>query len=352
MQRRDFLSLLTGSAVATALPVRAATTTPVLAAWAEELHGTRRYFAGRLDGRAIELPARGHALVPHPREHTIAYVCARRPGEYLFRFDTVSGALLNRVDVDDTHRFEGHAVIDNAHDRLVATESELENGEGRLGIYAADSLAKLDEWPTHGIGPHELIWLARDVLVVANGGILTLPETGRMKRNLDSMEPSLVTLDARDGHKLAAFTLPDRKLSIRHLALAADGTLGVALQYEGANATPLLAVLRDQSLRLVDVPEDLAPRLGGYAAAVAACGDRFAVSCTHGDCVVMWDTRGRYVGHVAMRKPAGIVRDGAAWLVSNEFGELWRIHAEHGQILERRTITGRRWDNHMASATA
>jgi hypothetical protein len=347
MKRRTFLSLITAGAAAAGLPAGAARPAPVLSAWAESETGQRRYFAGRIDGPPIALPARGHALLAHPRRADVAYVCARRPGAYLLRFNPATGRLLDRVDVDDDRRFEGHAVIDVARNRLLTTESELEHGAGRIGIYNADTLAPLGEWSTHGIGPHELLCFGRDVIAVANGGILTLPETGRVKRNLDTMEPSLVLLDARDGRRLAAFTLPDRKLSIRHLAVAEDGVLGVALQNEGQGTAPLLALLRDGRLVAAQTDAPTAELIGGYAASVAACGERFAVTCTRGDRIAVWDTGGRYRGAVAMRKPAGIVTVGSEWLVSNEFGELWRIDAERLRVNARHAWPRYRWDNHL-----
>jgi hypothetical protein len=348
MKRRTFLSLIAAGAAAAVLPAGAARPVPVLSAWAEDEAGRRRYFAGRIGGPSIALPARGHALLARPRRADVAYVCARRPGAYLLRFNPATGRLLDRVDVDDDRRFEGHAVIDAARNRLLTSESELEHGAGRIGIYDADTLARLGEWSTHGIGPHELIWLERDVLAVANGGILTLPETGRLKRNLDSMEPSLALLDARDGRLLSAFTLPDRKLSIRHLARAADGTLGIAMQHEADGAAPLLALLRDGRLRIAHTGAALAQRLDGYAASIAACGDRFALACTRGDVVAVWDTAGRHCGVVPMRKPAGIAGLGNEWLASNEFGELVRIRADDLSVIARSQTSERRWDNHLA----
>jgi uncharacterized protein len=347
MDRRGFLSLF--ALCIAPCQVRADRDVRVLSAWATGEGTARRYLAGRAQtaNGALALPARGHAVVAHPTKANVAYVCARRPGEYLIRFDCVTGKREAEFEADELHRFEGHAVVDAARNRLFTTESEHEWGRGRIGVYDADSLQRLDEWTSHGVGPHELVWFSRDVLAVANGGILTLPETGRVKRNLDTMEPSLVLLDARDGRRLGSFTLPDRRLGIRHLACADDGTLGIALQIEGDAVAPTLALLREGALHLADVTASTAQRMNGYGAAVAANGDRFAVTCTRGDRIAVWDTRGRYCGDVAMRKPSGIAPAGSDWIVSNEFGELWRIHAASLRVLERQVVVGRLWDNHL-----
>ncbi|HKQ30305.1 MAG TPA: DUF1513 domain-containing protein [Burkholderiales bacterium] len=348
MQRRDFLALLAVGA----LPVSSAAERAevrLLSAWAADEDGMRRFFAGRTGiNAALALPARGHAVFTHPLNSSIAYVCARRPGEYLIRFDSITGKLLAQTEPDDQRRFEGHAVIDVPRNRLLATESELDQGQGRIGLYDADSLQPLGEWPSGGIGPHELLWLERNMLAVANGGILTLPETGRIKRNLDAMEPSLVLLDGHDGRRLAKFTLPDRRLGIRHLARAADGTLGVALQVEGNVIAPPLALWRAGTFRLAEADIAVAQSLGGYGAAIAAHGDRFAVTCTRGDRVSVWDTRGRHCGSIAMRKPSGIAALKTGWMVSNEFGECWHVRAGDLHVVERYLAAGRRWDNHLS----
>lgn len=216
-------------------------------------------------------------------------------------------------------------------------------------MYDTDTLERLGEWPTHGIGPHDLLWHDDDVIAVANGGILTLPETGRSKRNLDTMEPSLALLDARDGRLLAAYTLADHRLSIRHLARTEDDTLGFALQYESDTFAPLLATLRSGVLRLADSSAELARRLNGYAASVAAWGDRFAVTCTRGDRIAVWDSRGCHRGEVEITKPAGITRYGDGWLVSNGYGELWKIDAETLRIAKYDRVPDRQWDNHLSA---
>ena len=60
-------------------------------------------------------------------------------------------------------------------------------------------------------------------LAVANGGILTLPETGRVKRNLATMDSSLALIDPLSGAVTEQFRLPDRYMSIRHPGRSAHG---------------------------------------------------------------------------------------------------------------------------------
>jgi hypothetical protein len=66
--------------------------------------------------------------------------------------------------------------------------------------------------------PHELLLDADGSLVVANGGIPALPETGRLKIHMDRMDASLVRLDTRTGALRGQWRLADKRLSLRHIA--------------------------------------------------------------------------------------------------------------------------------------
>lgn len=97
-----------------------------------------------------------------------------------------------------------------------------------------DALAKQAEWRTDGIEPHDARFDASGRLLVANGGILRA--AGDKKRDLDDMNSSLVRLDIASREKLGQWRVPDRRLSLRHPAIAADA--------------PLLAVLDGERLEI------------------------------------------------------------------------------------------------------
>lgn len=318
----------------------------LLSAWAErDKTDVLTYFAGRVDGAAVPLPARAHAVLPDPTSTNACFVVARRPGEYLLRVDLARNRVSAQHEVDDAYCFAGHAIVDRARGRVLATEIDTLTGGGRIGVYDAATLRPLAVYSSHGVGPHELLMLGRNTLAVANGGIVELPETGRSKRNLDVMTPSLVLIDAHDGTLRSQFALSEPRASIRHLALARDGTLGMALQTEGAQEMPLLAILRNGSLSLAERPPQ---PLARYGAGISTCGNRFAVTCTRGNIVAVWGSDGGFVGVVSMQRPSGIAPDSrqAGWLVSNELGEIVRIDAER---LQSRVVAhaSRLWDNHL-----
>jgi len=87
-----------------------------------------------------------------------------------------------------------------------------------------------------------------------------------------------------------------------------------------------------------------------YGAAIAACGDRFAVTCPQNDRVQVWDSAGVAVGTVPMPKPSGITARGGAFIVSSETGIVLRIDARTlaAQADEALSRPARLWDNHFA----
>lgn len=85
----------------------------------------------------------------------------------------------------------------------------------------------------------------KETLVIANGGIETHPETGRTKLNIATMRSNLSYI-ALDGAVVAQVELgPDhRRNSIRHLAVAENGEVAFAMQWQGdlTDDLPLLGV--------------------------------------------------------------------------------------------------------------
>ena len=161
-----------------------------------------------------------------------------------------------------------------------------------------DGAAHRAEWPTHGIDAHELVWDAMNEhgLIVANGGVPTQPETGRVKRHLERMDSSLVRLDARDGTLSGQWRLEDPRLSLRHMAWNAEArALGIALQAEHDDEqakarAPVLARFDGHSLGPVSAPVPLA----GYGGDIAALGNTFAVSCPRAQGVALYGAGGAW----------------------------------------------------------
>jgi uncharacterized protein len=349
LDRRAFLgacaALLASPALARAatgdVPVRLA------AAWQAE-HGYQVGIleqAGDLAGglhirAAIDMPTRAHALLQEPGGTLLAI--ARRPGDWLLRWDAQGKPLAWRW-IEPRRAFTGHVVSDG-HTLYVA-ETDLDTGLGLIGVRDAKTLEKRAEWPTHGIDPHQLLWDASHpgTLIVANGGVPTQPETGRVKRDLEQMDSSLVRIDARTGERLGQWKLADRRLSLRHLAW--NGTrLGIALQAEhdaaeAKAAAPVLAVFDGDSLKPVAAPQALA----GYGGDVAPAGDGFAVSCPRAQGIALFASDGTWQGLIPLAEACALAAAADQVWVG---GRLQTLTLKAAMPAAQAPIPGIRLDNH------
>ncbi|WP_170332213.1 DUF1513 domain-containing protein [Ruegeria arenilitoris] len=296
--RRSFLAGLAASSV-----------TP-LRGWASV--GAPDYLAAALfpDGRyrlaglstggeilfSLPLPARGHAAAAHPiRAQAVAF--ARRPGTFALVIDCATGTELGRLTAPNGRHFYGHGVFSPDGARLFTTENDYEAGEGVIGIWDAADYKRLGEFPSGGVGPHDMRLMPDgQTLVIANGGIETHPDMGRTKLNLPTMQPRLSYLDL-NGTVLEQVELPQaqHKNSIRHLAVRQDGLVAFAMQWQGDKTQhpPLLGLhRRGEAPHLLSAPEAEQSSLQGYAGSVAFSGEgeTVAITCPRGNALHQYST--------------------------------------------------------------
>lgn len=259
----------------------------------------------------LDVPTRAHGLL-HEQSGSVLAV-ARRPGDWLLRLDE-QGRARNWRWIEPGRAFAGHILASADGATVYTTEIDLETGAGLIGVREGATLAKLDEWFSHGLDPHQLVWDATrpGAFIVANGSVPTRPETGRIKLDLVRMDSSLVRLDSASGKLLGQWRLPDTRLSLRHLAWN-GARLGVALQAEHDNpaeklSAPVLAILENDALRTLD-----APNLDGYGGSIAAHGNGFAVSCPRSQGVALFDMQG-YRDFLALNE---------ACPLADKMGRLW-----------------------------
>lgn len=367
--RRAFLAAGGAGALAALPALRAATrrlggTDDVFLSASDDLDG--RHFVTATDARgaklfSLEVEERCHGCVVDPRRPDRAIVVARRPGTVAYDVDLAQGAIRRVVRSAPERHFFGHAVFALDGGVLYTTENDRTRNAGLVVVRDAGDLRVLAELPTHGVGPHELLLLPDGrTLVVANGGIVTDVVAGNGRRrdlNLAEMDPSLVYLDAPSGRLLARVRPDDHQASVRHLALAADGTVGIALQYAGpeTNPYPVAAFHRgEERLRTVDVPRASRVRMRRYAASIAiAPSGVAAVTCPRGDLVALFDAAsGGLLAELEIRDAGGVATtaDGTAFVVSTGFGELHRIDARTLEPVGPVRRAGEtRWDNHLTT---
>lgn len=353
--RRGFLAgLLAASAIPSLSWADAGS--PAYLAAAREADGTFAMFGLNALGQdifRIPLPARGHAACAHPMvPEAVAF--ARRPGTYALVMNCVSGAVSARMQAPVGRHFNGHGVYLSDGDTLCTPENDYVNGRGVIGFWSRKAgYRRIGEVPTGGIGPHDLKRLPdSDVLVVANGGILTHPDKGREKLNLATMRPNLAYIDPQSGI-LEKIELDAglHQNSIRHLDIHADGTVAFAMQWQGdkTDSVPLLGLhQRGQSARLLQAPFSLQMGLNGYAGSVSynGTGDMLAITSPRGGQVHFYDAGGDFIGNWKRRDVCGLRAMGDGFLASDGNGALHRITVEGGKPL---TVTPRAWDNHIVS---
>ena len=353
--RRGFLASLMAAATLPSLTWADAGSPAFLAAAAEP-EGGYALFGLTPEGAEtfrIPLPARGHAGAGHPhRAEAVAF--ARRPGTYVLVIDCVRGTVSTTLHAPKGSHFSGHGTFSATGDTLYTCEVDDVTGDGRIGVWYTDrGYARAGAFASGGIGPHEMLRLpGRDILVVANGGILAALDDDRTKLNLDTMRPNLTYLTGR-GTPLDRMDLPRdlHRNSIRHLAVTADGTVAFAMQWEGDESVnaPLLGLHRlGQTPILCDVPEPLAPRLKGYAGSVAFAGDdrSVAITCPKGGLVVTFDDHGDYIDMLARPDVCGIGRAADGFVATDGLGGVIALSGDAPRPLGH---FSRYWDNHLVA---
>lgn len=370
IDRRRLLGLLAGTAVVT----------PTLAYGRDTLPGqpSALYLSSRGDGRGgffvsgfrtegggrfdLPLPGRGHAVAPRPGQAE-AVVFARRPGSFALALDLRSGRLRHSIAAAPGRHFYGHGVFSADGRTLFTSENDYEAGTGVIGIRdAADGYRQIGEIPSHGIGPHDLRLLSDGrTLAVANGGVLTHPDSGRAKLNLPEMSPSLAYVEAASGRLLAEHRLPPalHRLSIRHLAVGPRDEVAIALQYEGprSDLVPLVALhAGGGEIGLLTAPDRVLRRMRNYcgSAALDSGGEILGASCPRGGIVTFWQLRERrYLGAVELADGCGIAAAEAsgAFLLTSGSGEVVLYRPAERSLEPIATGFGGRvqWDNHLTA---
>lgn len=309
------------------------------------------YFLNGLDALGaslfqIPLPGRGHAAAAHPtRAEAVAF--ARRPGTFALVIDCATGSVRHRLSPPEGMQFNGHGAYSGDGAFLMTSEVVAEGSEGRIGLWDTRSYTRLADWPSHGIGPHEIKRLADGRLVVANGGIQTDP-VDRTKLNLPDMRPNL-TLLSEDGALLDQVDLPDlHQNSIRHLALQGD-TIAFAMQWEGDPAAPVpqLGLWTPGRAPVLCPPKEAeAFTMKGYAGSIAATADRILITSPKGGAAMIFAADGSPVATHLRADLCGAATVARGFVVTDGGGAVW---AADDKGLTPLASNPTQWDNHLVA---
>jgi hypothetical protein len=336
--RRRFVTALAALPLLPLHALAACERTTLAAAWDD---ASGRHWIGLMDvdpsgahmREAIEVPTRAHGIACCGDGSVLAV--ARRPGEWMLRWRPATPPRWQWVEED--RRFCGHMLPAPGQDALFTTELDLDSGQGRLVRRNPGTLAVESVWDTHGRDPHDLEWLGDGTLLVANGGVETRPESGRVKHDLAHMDSSLARIDARTGALLGQWRLDDRRLSLRHLARHKSGTVGIALQAEHDEASsraaaPLFAVLDLGTGTLAPAPAMRSD--SGYAGDVAAVREGWLLTCPKDDYVVLVPLS----GHSPVRHP---IAEGCAIAIEGTGRHAWVLGSARLLTIDWPEVEGR-----------
>jgi uncharacterized protein len=293
----------------------------------------------------VPLPARGHGVATGGIDGwSVAF--ARRPGTFALAFDASGRQEPKLFHAPEGRHFFGHGLFADSGRLLLATENAFETGDGMIGLYdATDSFRRIGEWSTCGIDPHDMLVLPDgQTLCVANGGILTHPDSGRQKLNLATMETSIAFVDIATGDRRAVQTLPPhlQRLSLRHMALDGGGQVWIGGQFEGPQdkKPPLIArVGLDRPLETVTIDDNALAALSNYVGSVAASRDgrRIAFTSPEGGAAIVIDAKtAKIVENTMIERVCAVASATYGFVMASETGQ-W-ANTKHGLA----------WDNHSA----
>ena len=297
----------------------------------------------------VALPARAHGMAfSKATGRTVAF--ARRPGTYAMIFDPQRRQEPIVITSPEGRHFYGHGAFSPDGRLLYASENDFDGNRGMIGLYdATGRFARIGEYQTYGVGPHDMT-VSDDgrFLVVANGGIETHPDFGRAKLNLDDMQPSLTLIEAATGALVEKHVLPARwsQVSTRHVDIDASGRIWFACQYEGhrGDQPPLVGFFgKGEDLTFVPLPEQTTRSLGNYVGAIAVNRRQGLVGVTSpvGGTAVTLDARTGAVLEVRhVDDAAGIAAAAKGFAVSSYRGDFLGTHSDVA------------WDQHIVGIAA
>lgn len=312
---------------------------------------------GKIFGARVPMRAHGCAIDPTDPQRVLFF--ARRPGTLAFELRRDSMQVRTLFETQAGQHLAGHGLFSRDGQLLYTPEHDYERVRGVIVVRDARNFSIVNQIDTRGIDPHEVAWLPDGrSLLVANGGIMTHPRSYRRKLNIPTMDPSLCVIDAASGECREQWRLPDHLLSIRHMAVAGDGSAAVGLQYEGesANAPGIAALYQPGSgLKLLTAPVAERPVFRGYVASIALSeqSDLIAAACPYGKGVACWSLRNsRYAGFLRAGETYGLSRlDDGSVVASQRDGSAYAVGQSRlrSHFLKLDTQKPIRWDDHWVA---
>jgi len=305
---------------------------------------------------------RGHGLSQNPTRPEQVIMFARRPGTIGLSINVLGDEAPQPFHSPPGHHMHGHGCFSADGQFFYSAESDYRTGEGKIIVRRSDNLQQVSEFSSHGIGPHEIALMPDGkTLAIANGGLLTHPDQGRKVLNLDSMRSTLSYVDIQNGELITELTVEEEKASIRHLDVASNGHVALAIQVQRkgmqhGELVPLAALHKPgkDQLESLHAPEALTLKLNDYMGSVRLHAEKNLAAFTSpkGDLAMFWDTRDLSLqGYHAFHDVCGLTltQDNKHFVLSNSAGKLRFIDSTSlkENKSKRLYFPETSWDNHM-----
>jgi hypothetical protein len=306
---------------------------------------------------------RGHGLCQNPILTEQIIMFARRPGTQGIRFNSSTGTIDGSFTSAKNRHMHGHGCYSSDGKKLYCVESEISTGQGKITVRDASNLALINEFDSHGIGPHEIAMMPDGItLVVANGGLLTHPDSGRKVLNYESMRSTLSYINSNTGELISEHLVSESKASIRHLDVAEDGTVAIALQVQRQamsdnHLTPLAAIHKlGEEIKVLNAPEALTVKLNDYMGSVKIHNPSRTAAFTSpkGDLALFWNLDDLSLqGFHPFNDVCGLAisQDNKHFILSSSTGKIRQINAATLKLNKAKSLNfpQHSWDNHMIS---
>lgn len=282
---------------------------------------------------------------------------ARRPGQCFYVIDITSGEMIHTITPKNGYHFYGHGVFSDDHRWLYTTENDFVHQRGIIGVYdAADNYRRVDEFSSGGIGPHQILRLPQaNTLVVANGGIVTHPDSGRKTLNANNLSPSLSYLNSSNGELIDQFYPQSTQMSVRHIDIDQQGRviIGIQLQSSDLSLPLVLSHQGEDQLQALAIHDQSWSDFNGYIASVAInpAGTHALATSPRGDTIGLWNLESQQYQTIRCRDVAGATYcpDRQRFFISNGNGQIETVPLKSDIVMPQAFVRQprSRWDNHL-----
>jgi hypothetical protein len=312
----------------------------------------------------FSVPDEVHLAVMYPDNKSIL-VNSRKPSASLLKY-SLNGELIAELKPLRNQHFEGHAIFSIDEKYLYVTASDFQQGSGKLLKLNSHDLSLVEMYDTGGIGPHELVWQAPNIIAIANTGVLTHPDSGRDILNLESIQSNVVLFNTVNKAFDHEWSVPLTGLSARHLDRMDNGDLVIGCQYKKEDKRPPCVAFasKGEALRFADSQnETLHWNMKGYTASIKSIpnSNQALISNPRGHLLTQWENKSLNSNNngssqilnkqkIQFNKGIKISKTGEQAWVSTGAGELLLLNTKSSSLKVGNRIKVKKgiwWANHL-----